>query len=72
MNHIPNLEAIKVLLEEVLPEFRKLNYHASGFKIHIVGSNIIPNEMKKLMAKHKEIVRFYHNLDLDQVIHTNN
>jgi hypothetical protein len=69
LNHSPNLEAIKALLEDVLPELRKLlNKKSSWFRIHIVGSNIIPDEIRTLISKHKNIVHFHHNLDLDQVL----
>lgn len=68
LNHSPNLEAIKALLEDVLPELRKLLNKKSWFRIHIVGSNIIPDEIRTLISKHKNIVHFHHNLDLDQVL----
>lgn len=50
--HLPNKDAVRWFIKEILPRLRKL---LKGVKIHIVGANL-PNDLAKEVALIKDVV----------------
>lgn len=68
MNHPPNMQAIEVLFEDILPELLKREWKGKKyFKVHIVASNFVSPKLRYLMNKNSDIAHLYHNLSLQQV-----
>lgn len=64
MNHLPNRQAIEGLIKEVLPIVLKMMpaHLIERFKMHIVGSNVVPDYLLKLFSQNKGYVVFHGQL----------
>lgn len=62
-------QAIETLLMQVLPHVLKIlpdEYH-HDFMIHVVGANVVPEDLRKLIDKHKDYVTFHGYMPDDEV-----
>lgn len=70
--HMPTCarrQAVEVLIREVMPNLVELlpEEAAQGFMLHVVGANVVPDNLKRLFEQNKDTVQFHGYLPDDQV-----
>jgi glycosyltransferase involved in cell wall biosynthesis len=62
--HLPNQQAIEQLLEHVLPRVKPMlkPEQLANFRVHIVGSNELPDRLRQLLLRHADNVVFHGSL----------
>lgn len=60
---------MEVLIREVMPNLVELlpEEAAQGFMLHVVGANVVPDNLKRLFEQNKDTVQFHGYLPDDQV-----
>lgn len=62
-------QAAEVLVREIVPRVRALLPEPArqSFRLHVVGSNMVPDSLLQLFAQHEDAVTFHGYLTDDQV-----